>query len=71
MRIVVVGPGRAAMSLATAFNNAGHQIVGLLGRGDPTPQIEALGADWLAWDAPLPSADLLLLGVRDDAIAEV
>lgn len=71
MRIIVVGPGRAAISLATAFNNAGHQIVGLLGRGDPTPQIEALGADWLAWDAPLPSADLLLLGVRDDAIAEV
>ena len=71
MRIIVVGPGRAALSLATAFHNAGHQILGLLGRGDATPQAKALGADWLAWDSPLPNADLLLLGVRDDAIAEV
>ena len=71
MKIIVVGPGRAAMSLATVARAAGHQVVGVLARGDATQSAVALGAAELTWDDPLPTADLLLIGVRDDAIAGV
>ena len=71
MNIIVVGPGRAAMSLATVARAAGHQVVGVLARGDATQSAVALGAAELTWDDPLPTADLLLIGVRDEAIAGV
>lgn len=71
MRIVVVGPGRAAMTLAAASRRVGHDIAGVASRGGRTQEAEALQAEVVNWSDPLPRADLVLLGVRDDAIAEV
>lgn len=73
MRIVVVGPGRAGMSIAQAAAAAGHEIVAVMGR---TPESAAagaalVGADPLTADDALPAADLLLIATRDDAIAPV
>jgi len=48
-------------------------VVGVSGR-DPRATARAatlLGADAIAWEAPLPGADLLVIGVRDDAIRQV
>ncbi len=66
MRLIIVGPGRAGSSLALASERAGHEIVGILSR---TPG-QTIGPD-LNWDRPLPAADVLLLTVRDEAIASV
>ena len=66
MRLMIVGPGRAGGSIAIAATRAGHVISGVLSRSGDTsfgPLIPA--------DAPLPESDLLLIAVRDDAIAEV
>lgn len=66
LRIVIIGPGRAGGSLALASSRAGHDIVGVLAR---TPG-QGYGPD-LAWDEPLPEADIAFIAVRDDAIREV
>lgn len=67
MRLTVVGPGRAGGSVALAAARVGHEIVGVLSRSpSPTPYGPALD-----WDDPLPDCELLLIAVRDDAIAEV
>lgn len=66
LRLIVVGPGRAGGSLALAAKAAGHEIVGVLSR---TPG-QAYGPD-IGWDQPLPDADVALIAVKDDAIAEV
>ncbi|OFW65603.1 MAG: hypothetical protein A2Z12_02200 [Actinobacteria bacterium RBG_16_68_21] len=73
MDIVLVGPGRAGTSLAIAVEDAGHRLLGVLGR-DPARAGEAasrFGCPVLEWDRDLPAADLLLIAVRDDAIGEV
>jgi predicted short-subunit dehydrogenase-like oxidoreductase (DUF2520 family) len=65
MRLVIIGPGRAGGAVGIASEAAGHEIVGVLSRHPdhrwPT----------LEWEAPLPEADVALIAVRDDAIAEV
>lgn len=73
MRIVVVGPGRAGMSIAQAAAAAGHEIVAVMGRTAESAVAGAalVGADSLTADDPLPAADLLLIATRDDAIAPV
>lgn len=66
MRLIIIGPGRAGGALALACRAAGHEIVGVLSRSP--------GQDYgpaLEWDSPLPGADVALLAVKDDAIAEV
>lgn len=66
MRLVIVGPGRAGGSIAIAAARVGHQISGVLSRsgesgfGPPVPA-----------GTPFPDADLLLIAVRDEAIAEI
>lgn len=65
MRLIVVGPGRAGGAIALASRSAGHEVVGVLSRR-PTDEWETL-----AWDEALPEADVVLIAVRDDAIAEV
>ena len=73
MDLSLVGPGRAGLALSLAAHRAGHRIVGVLGRDaakthDAAARLET-GA--LSWEEPLPKADLLLVAVRDDAIAAV
>jgi predicted short-subunit dehydrogenase-like oxidoreductase (DUF2520 family) len=66
MRLMIVGPGRAGGSIALAAARAGHQITGVLsrsGQGGFGPLVSA--------DTPFPEADLLLIAVRDEAIADV
>ena len=72
-RIILIGPGRAGLSVATAFRQAGHDIGGVLARRPEAARAagELLGAPGLGWETPLPAADLLLIAVRDDAIGEV
>lgn len=66
MRVVIVGPGRAGGAIGIAAERAGHDIAGVLTRRPETTPWPVLD-----WDAPLPEADLALVAVRDDAIAEV
>ena len=66
MRLIIIGPGRAGGSLALASTAAGHEIVGVLSR---TPG-QVYGPD-LSWDSALPEADVALIAVRDDDIADV
>jgi predicted short-subunit dehydrogenase-like oxidoreductase (DUF2520 family) len=73
MRIVLVGPGRAGQSLARRAAACGHRIVGVLARSRAAA-VEAggsLGTEPLEWENPLPACDLLVVAVRDDAIADV
>lgn len=70
---ILVGPGRAGLSLGAALRAAGHHAAGVLARS-PGAASEAgrqLDTQGLVWDDDLPTADLLVLSVRDDAIEEV
>ncbi|HSG79482.1 MAG TPA: DUF2520 domain-containing protein [Acidimicrobiia bacterium] len=73
MDLVIVGPGRAGMSLALAAVDAGHRIAAVMARRPDAARSAArrLGADVLALDDPVPSCDLVVLAVRDDAIPSV
>ncbi len=73
MRIVLVGPGRAGMSLAIAMRRAGHELVGVLARraDDAGAAAATLDAAALDWDDEVPACDVLVVAVRDDAIATV
>lgn len=73
MRIVLVGPGRAGMSLAIAAAAAGHEIVGVVGRSLDSAQLGAsmVGAVALTVDDDLPSADLMIVATRDAVIVAV
>jgi predicted short-subunit dehydrogenase-like oxidoreductase (DUF2520 family) len=69
--IILAGPGRAGRSLAIRVRACGHAIVGVLARHDAGIAAAELGAEPLGWNEDLPTADLLVIAVRDDAIAEV
>lgn len=73
MRLIVVGPGRAGLALAIAAARAKHDIVAVVGRDvdHAWPAAAALSAEALAITDHLPSADVLVVAVRDDAISEV
>lgn len=73
MDVILAGPGRAGLALSLRLAETGHRIVGVLARDeeDAVAAADRLGAEPLPWDAPLPSADLLVIAVRDDAIADV
>ncbi len=71
MRLLLIGPGRAGTSLALASRAAGHTIAGVVGRRVPTEVAARLDSVPLTWDDPWPHADLIVVAVPDDAIAEV
>lgn len=73
MRILLVGPGRAGMSLAMATVAAGHDVVAVVGRTVESSERGAAMVDSvpLTMGRALPEADLLLIAVRDGAIAAV
>ena len=73
MRIAIVGAGTAGTAVAVRWRRAGHTITAVAGR-DAT---RARAVRWLP-DVPfvpladaLPSADLVVLGVPDDALSDV
>ncbi len=68
---VVIGPGRAGMSMALAAQRAGHTPVGVLGRAGGPAAAARLSCPALEWNAALPPADLVIVAVSDDAIAQV
>ena len=73
MRIVLVGPGRAGMSIAVAATAAGHEVVAVVGR---TPESASRGAALvdaipLTVADDLPAADLMVIATRDSAIGAV
>lgn len=73
MDLTLVGPGRAGLALCLAARDAGHRIVGVLAR-DPdaaTSGAQRLDAAVLDWSTPVPRCDLVVIAVRDDAIAAV
>ena len=71
MNIILVGPGKASMSLAHVLQEARHTIIGVLGRSGADAAAAALYTGALEWDEELPAADLCFIGVRDEAIGEV
>lgn len=73
MDLILAGPGRAGLALSLAAVAAGHRVVGLLARRPEAAAaaVGAVGGRPLSWDRPLPEADLLVVAVRDDAIAAV
>lgn len=73
MRIALVGPGSAGTALALAMQQAGHDIVAVVAR-HPERAGEAargLGAVPLSPGDPIPAADVIIIAVRDGAIADV
>ena len=73
MRIVLVGPGRAGLSLAIAANGAGHDVVAVAARDvdQAAGAARRFNAVTLAIGEPIPPVDLVIIAVRDGAIAEV
>ncbi|MDH3730447.1 MAG: DUF2520 domain-containing protein [Acidimicrobiia bacterium] len=70
---ILVGPGRAGLSVTLAMQRAGHEIVCVVARDATAGEAAAamLGTSAVDWGSRLPSADIVILGVRDDAISEV
>lgn len=71
--ILIIGTGRAAFHLGHAMQRSGHRITGIVGRN--AEHSKAL-ADDLQTPAftpndPLPAADVIVIAVSDDAIADV
>ncbi len=73
MRIIIFGPGRAGVTLAIASRNAGHELVGVVGKNryQADSAAEAFATTGLVTGDTLPAADLVMICTRDDAIAGV
>ncbi len=73
MRIIIVGPGRAGMSLALAAQQAGHQITAVVGKNRQQASVAAGVLDSAPFTTAnhLPQADLAIVATRDAAIASV
>jgi len=71
--IILAGPGRAGGAVCIAAKRAGHRIVAVAGRTSDTVQRAAqlLDAVPLRLSDEFPPADLLMIAVRDDVIADV
>ncbi len=73
MRITIVGPGRAGLSLAAAAQHADHDITALVGRdlAQAAAHADRFGAQPAAAGDDLPETDLVVIATRDVAIAPV
>lgn len=74
MKLVIIGTGNVAEALGTAFRKAGHSIVAVAGRNEH--RAKALALKWktlfITELSKVPSsADIYVIAVSDDAIAEV
>ncbi|VAW09696.1 hypothetical protein MNBD_ACTINO02-2736 [hydrothermal vent metagenome] len=70
MRITLIGPGRAGLSIAYAAKKAGHEIVTVVARRPEAARraAEKLGATASVLDRQLEASDLWIVATRDDAI---
>ena len=75
MRIVIIGAGRLASCLAPALRRGGAVVAQVWSRSEASARALAasVGCDaaWGQLEAVLPGADVYLICVRDDAIADV
>jgi predicted short-subunit dehydrogenase-like oxidoreductase (DUF2520 family) len=73
MDLIVLGPGRAGTAIGLVAVASGHRIVGVAARDATAAETaaERLESRPLVWGDGLPTADLLVVAVRDAAIAEV
>jgi len=73
VKLLLAGPGRAGRSLFLRAAAVGHEVTGVVGRDQRASADAAaeLGAPTIAWGAPLPESDLMVVAVSDDAIGEV
>ncbi len=73
MKIAMLGAGNVATQLALAIQKAGHQVVQVYNRSIPAGEELArkVGAPFTTDLSALADADLYILAVKDDAIAEV
>jgi len=73
MDLILVGPGRAGLALSLRLSGSGHSVVGVVARDPSGADLAAtrLESSALSWDEDLPSVDLVVVAVRDDAIASV
>jgi predicted short-subunit dehydrogenase-like oxidoreductase (DUF2520 family) len=74
MKILIAGTGNVALALGKAFTGAGHTLIGITGRDAVKTGIAASKLNTAAFPgfSKLPlSADLIVIAVKDDAIADV
>lgn len=73
MRIALVGPGRAGLSVAIAADGSGHDVVAVAARDAERARGAARRFDAvaLAIGEPIPAVDLIIMAVHDDAIEGV
>jgi predicted short-subunit dehydrogenase-like oxidoreductase (DUF2520 family) len=73
MRITLIGPGRAGLSIAYAAQQADHDIVTVVARRPDAARAaaEKLGAVASVTDRLLAPSDLWIIATRDDAISAV
>jgi predicted short-subunit dehydrogenase-like oxidoreductase (DUF2520 family) len=72
-RVVLVGAGRVGTAVAELLRRRGHTVAGVASRSPSSAQraAEFLGATVCAPGAPLPVADIVLIGATGDALEEV
>lgn len=70
-RIVIIGPGRAGMSIGLAATSAGHTVSAVLARRPVDDLAASLGCEAGRIADAMPTVDIVLVAVSDDAIAEV
>lgn len=70
LRVSLVGAGRVGTAVAVLLAEAGHDVVGIASRSEPSRRRAAELLRAPAFDASsMPPSDLVLLGVPDDQIA--
>jgi len=72
-KILIIGTGRAAFHVGHAVLNTGNELLGIVGRDltKTTDLADELGCGAYSFGATLPAADVMLIAVSDDAIADV
>lgn len=72
-RLLIIGTGRAAFHLGHALRKAGNELMGIVGRDGTKAKdlADALGCRPFSLGTALPPADVMVIAVSDDAIAEV
>ncbi|MCG8592635.1 MAG: DUF2520 domain-containing protein [Proteobacteria bacterium] len=70
---ILVGPGRAGLSVAIALTGAGHQLAAVAARDLRSAEAATarLGGLPVLLGEPMPPASLVLIAVRDEAITPV